>query len=229
MQRDYITTSSGPDTFIAAWSILISLTKGRLTVSWCYRRSRWGCMSRTGGRSGSVEAQRGRQTRLAARRAFISRFGHTITDKFARDADPQAFAVHNDSTLSMCCGAGCWSCWALTLVPGRTAENLQRHHTTWQIKSAIDIASSDAICSVRLGPFPSRPRRLACGALSGCWPLSSQYASSVPIRCLLNASRADMHWLAILAEPFCSAHSPACSIRKPASLFPATGWSHEAL
>jgi hypothetical protein len=38
-----------------------------------------------------------------------------------------------------------------------------------------------------------------------------------------------MHWLAMLAEPFRGAHSPAGPIRTPASLFSAMGWSHEAL
>lgn len=58
-----------------------------------------------------------------------------------------------------------------------------------------------------LGGAASRSTSRAYAALSGRSPLSSQYPSPEPIRCLLNASRADMHWLAILAEPFCRAHS----------------------
>jgi hypothetical protein len=47
-----------------------------------------------------------------------------------------------------------WSSWALREVPGRTVEDLQRHHTSWQITSAMLVASSDAIRPGRLGAFP---------------------------------------------------------------------------
>lgn len=47
--------------------------------------------------------------------------------------------------------------------------------------------------------FPSRPRRRACGTLSGRRPLASQYTSLEPIRCILNASSADRP---VVAAPF---------------------------
>jgi hypothetical protein len=125
-------------------------------------------------------------------------------------------------------GAQRWSSWALTLVPGRTAQSLQRHHIGWQIRCATGIASRTLFAPAVLG-LPSRPRRRAYGNLSGRSPLSSQYASPKPIRCLLNASRADMHWLAVLAAPFCSPHSPARPHRQAASLESRTAWLHEAL
>lgn len=100
-------------------------------------------------------------------------------------------------------GARWWSRWALTEVPGRTAHSLQGHHTSCQIRRPIAIAPRTLFAPAVLGL--SLPPEQTC--MSGAqWSLtrSSQYASSIPIRCLLKASRADMHWLAILAMPFCS-------------------------
>lgn len=165
----------------------------------------------------------------AASRRFASRLDHAITSRVAREMSIEEHYVLHRSFRSVDERArwrARWSTWALTPVPGRTAERLQSHHTA-SANQGIHGHCLDGRYSPRPSSgVPSRPTSLACMALSGRPPLLSQYLSFVPIRSLLNASRADMHWLAALAGPFGRVHSlvcPLCAVLREA------GWLHEAL
>jgi hypothetical protein len=161
----------------------------------------------------------------------VSRFGHTITDRVARDASVLwgVFCCAESSTLSMCLRWGrlcSVELGAYNSVPGRTAEGLQSHHIALQISITKGIAIADAIRPGSLVAFPPARQVLHARSSVVAGPCSANMLAACPIRCLLNASRADMHWLAVLAEPSCKAHSLACPLCEHLR---AAGWSHEAL
>lgn len=128
----------------------------------------------------------------SGRRCFQRRlkilYHASVTLSLARDADSVGFCSAQDSTYSRCDGL---STWALRVVPCRTLGK--------PAETSHSLANQTAHRHRRLGRYspwpsrgyPSRPRRPAYAELTGRLPLSSQYASSVPIRCILNASRAD--------------------------------------
>jgi hypothetical protein len=100
-------------------------------------------------------------------------------------------AAHKTPRYRGAMGLRWWSTWALRVVPCRTlgkpAERSHRlaNQTAYRHRHVGRYSPRPSWC------HPSRPRRLAYAELTGRLPLSSQYASSVPIRCILNASRAD--------------------------------------
>ena len=139
------------------------------------------------------------------------------------------FCCAESSTLSMCLRWGrlcSVELGAYNSVPGRTAEGLQSHHIALQISITKGIAIADAIRPGSLVAFPPAREVLHARSSVVAGPCSANMLAACPIRCLLNASRADMHWLAVLAEPSGKAHSLACPLCEHLR---AAGWSHEAL
>jgi hypothetical protein len=106
-----------------------------------------------------------------------------------------------------------WSGWALTRDPRRAAASQQKpSHQTSHSDARTASPPTDTMCPGHLGASPPA-REDVHAKLSGRAPLSSQYASGMPIGSLLNASRLTC-LLPVLAVPDCSAHSPRCVFGK---------------
>jgi hypothetical protein len=81
-------------------------------------------------------------------------------------------------------GSGRLQWWTL----GGMASGLQRHHTGLAIHSTQPLGLVGRYSPRPSWSVPSRMQRRASAVLSGRLPLSSQYASPGPIRCIFNAS-----------------------------------------